>query len=211
MVEPHSEKISHFSAQAREPAGMLCEYLLAAGACDETAVMYGLDRQDNLRSKGYDPLIGMLLLDADAITKKDLAQALKLQDIDRLANSAIFYSLPKSVITDIHSKSARLTFDSSEIVFRQKEGSDYVYVILLGTVSLSHKPEKGKEIDLAVHRAGEVFGEMSLLTESPRFVTARAMEKTSILAVPKSVFLNLYREYPQASQAAIRKWFNASW
>jgi len=209
MIKPHSEKIPHVSAQAREPAGMLCEYLLAAGACDETAVMHGLDRQDNLRAKGYDPLIGMLLLDAGAITKKNLAQALKLQDIDRLANSAIFYSLPKSVIADIHSKSERLTFNSNEIVFRQKEGSDYVYVILVGTVSLSHKPEKGKEIDLAVHRAGEVFGEMSLLTESPRFVTARAMEKTSILAVPKSVFLNLYREYPQASQAAIRKWFNA--
>ncbi|MDX1776121.1 MAG: sigma 54-interacting transcriptional regulator, partial [Desulfobulbales bacterium] len=32
---------------------------------------------------------------------------------------------------------------------------------------------------------------------------------SSILAVPREVFLNLYREYPQASEAAIRKWFNS--
>ena len=209
MAEPHSEKHFHSSAQANEPAGKLCEYLLAADACDETAVVYALERQENLRAKGYDPLVGMLLLDAGAITKKDLTQALKLQDIDRLANSAIFQSLPKTVITDIHSKSQRLTFASNEIIFRQQDGSDFVYVILVGTVNLSHKPESDKEIDLAVHRAGEVFGEMSLLTDSPRFVTARAMEKSDNLAVPRNVFLELYREYPEASQAAIRRWFSA--
>ena len=209
MVETHSEKSFHSLTQVREPARKLCEYLLAAGACDETAIVYALERQENLRSKGYDPLIGMLLLDAGAITKKDLAQALKLQDIDRLANSAIFQSLPKSALTEIHSKSVRLTFNSNEIIFRQQEGSDYVYAILLGTVNLTHKPRQGKEIDLTVHRAGEVFGEMSLLTDSSRFVTARAMEKTSILAVPRNEFLSLYKKYPEASHAAIRKWFNS--
>jgi transcriptional regulator with AAA-type ATPase domain/NAD-dependent dihydropyrimidine dehydrogenase PreA subunit len=209
MVEPHSEKHSHSSTQANEPARKLCKYLLAAGACNETAVVYALERQGNLRTKGYDPLVGMLLLDAGAITKKDLDQALKLQDMDRLANSAIFQSLPRNTIAEIYSKSTRQTYNTNEIIFRQEEGSDYVYVILQGTVSLTHTPQKGREIGLAVHRAGEVFGEMSLLTESRRFVTAKAMEKTGILAVPRSVFLELYREYPGASQAAIRKWFSA--
>ena len=73
MIEPYNVKHFHSLAKIREPARKLCEYLLAAGACDETAVMYALDRQENLRAKGYDPLIGMLLLDAGAITKKDLA------------------------------------------------------------------------------------------------------------------------------------------
>jgi transcriptional regulator with AAA-type ATPase domain/polyferredoxin len=209
MIDSNIEKHSQSLPQAREPARKICEYLMAAGACDEMAVMHGLERQENLRVKGYDPLIGMLLLDAGAITRKDLAQAIKLQDIDRLANSAIFYSLPKSVITDIHSKSERLVFNPNTVIFRQKEGSDYVYVILQGTVSLSYKPETGREIELAVHRSGEVFGEMSLLTDSPRLVTARAIEKTSLIAVPRDVFLTLYKRYPEASQAAIRKWFNS--
>jgi transcriptional regulator with AAA-type ATPase domain/NAD-dependent dihydropyrimidine dehydrogenase PreA subunit len=209
MIDSNNEKYSQPLPQAREPARKICEYLLAAGVCDEMAVMNGLERQENLRAKGYDPLIGMLLLDAGAITKKDLAQALKLQDIDRLANSAIFYSIPKSVIADIHSKSDRLTYNQNEIIFRQKESSDYVYVILQGTISLSYKPDKGREIELAVHRAGEVFGEMSLLTDSLRLVTARSIEKTSIIAVPREVFLTLYKRYPEASQTAIRKWFNS--
>ena len=185
------------------------EYLRAAGACDETAVLNGLQRQENLRAKGYDSLIGMLLLDAGDITKKDLAQALRLQDMDRLAGSAIFQSLPRKSLAEIHASSARKTYEPNEIIFRQQEGSDHVYVVLQGTVSLTHKPPAGREIDLAVHRTGEVFGEMSLLTESHRFVTARAMEKTSVLAVPRSVFLALYQEYPEASQAAIHRWFNA--
>src|SRR5210317_1950040 len=123
MIEPYSEKHFQSLTQVREPARKLCEYLLAAGACDETAVMVALDRQENLRTKGYDPLIGMLLLDAGAITKKDLTQALKLQDIDRLANSVIFQSLPKNVISNIHSKSERLVYQANETIFRQKEGS----------------------------------------------------------------------------------------
>ena len=187
----------------------LGEYLKAAGACDETAVLYGLQRQENLRTKAYDPLIGMLLLDAGAITKKDLAQALRLQDMDRLAGSAIFQSLPRKSLAEIYARSTRQSYEPNAIIFRQQEGSDHVYVVLQGTVSLTHKPPTGREIDLAVHRTGEVFGEMSLLTESHRFVTARAMEKTGVLAVPRNVFLALYRDYPEASQAAIRRWFNA--
>ena len=35
------------------------------------------------------------------------------------------------------------------------------------------------------------------------------MEKTGVLAIPRSVFLALYQDYPEASQAAIRRWFNA--
>ena len=193
------------SVQARK----LGEYLQAAGACDEAAVQNGLQRQEDLRAKGYDPLIGMLLIDAGAITKKDLARALQLQDIDRLAGSAIFQSLPRKSIAEIHASSARQTYEPNDIIFQQQDGSDHVFVVLQGTVSLSHRPPVGREIDLAVHRAGEVFGEMSLLTESRRFVTARAMEKTSVLAVPRSVFLALYQDYPEASQAAIRRWFNA--
>ena len=130
MVVPHSEKYSHSSTQANEPARKLCKYLLAAGACDESAVVYALERQGNLRAKGYDPLIGTLLLDAGAITKKDLVQALKHQDMDRLANAAIFQSLPRNTIAEIYSKSARQTYNANEIIFRQEEGSDYVYVIL---------------------------------------------------------------------------------
>ena len=76
MIDSNNEKYSQPLPQAREPARKICEYLLAAGVCDEMAVMNGLERQENLRAKGYDPLIGMLLLDAGAITKKDLAQAL---------------------------------------------------------------------------------------------------------------------------------------
>ena len=98
MIEPHQEQHLHPSSQAREPARKLCEYLQAAGVCDEMAITYALERQENLRSKGYDSLIGLLLLDAGAITRKDLNQAVKLQDIDRLANSSIFCSLPKSAI-----------------------------------------------------------------------------------------------------------------
>lgn len=209
MMELANEKNFESVSQVIEPARKIGEYLVAAGACDETAVLTGLERQENLRSKGYDPFIGMLLLDEGVITKKDLSQALKLQDIDRLANSAIFHSLSRNVIADIHSKSERFVYSPNEVIFKQNESSKYVYVILQGTVGLSHNPGNGKEVELAVNRAGEVFGEMSLLTDSPRLVTAKAIEKSSIIAVPRHFFLELYRKFPEASQAAIHKWFNS--
>jgi transcriptional regulator with AAA-type ATPase domain/NAD-dependent dihydropyrimidine dehydrogenase PreA subunit len=209
MIEQVSNNKLQFPVEVREPAKRLCEYFLAAGVCGESDVLNGLERQENLRAKGYDPFIGILLLDAGAITRKDLLGALALQDIDRLANSTIFSLLPKSLLADIHSRSIRQIFNAHEVIFRQKEKSTYVYIILTGTVFLSHKAENGKEIDISVHRAGEVFGEMSILAESPRGLTATSMEKTSVLAVPREEFLSLYREYPEVSQAAIRNWFNS--
>ena len=130
MMELANEKNFESVSQVKESARKIGEYLVAAGACDETAVLTGLERQENLRSKGYDPFIGMLLLDEGVITKKDLSQALKLQDIDRLANSAIFHPLSRNVIADIHSKSERFSYSPNDVIFKQNESSKYVYVIL---------------------------------------------------------------------------------
>ena len=86
----------------------------------------------------------------------------------------------------------QLNFSHGEIIFQQNDASDNVNVILSGAVALTHRSIQGVEIDIAVMRSGESFGDMSVLSDSPRTVTARAMEQCKLICIPAELYKKLY-------------------
>jgi len=76
-------------------------------------------------------------------------------------------------------------------IFRHGEPGDKLYLILEGKVRISREvPGMGEEA-LAVLGAGQMFGEMALLDESPRSADANVHENCLLLAVPKDGFDDL--------------------
>jgi CRP/FNR family transcriptional regulator, cyclic AMP receptor protein len=68
-----------------------------------------------------------------------------------------------------------------------------VYVIESGQVKLLMLSPEGKECILAIHTAGDVFGELCLSGSGERLETATAMEETELRVVPCPQFFNLLR------------------
>jgi CRP-like cAMP-binding protein len=66
-----------------------------------------------------------------------------------------------------------------------------VYFIEEGQVKLLMLSPDGKECLLAIHSAGDIFGEMCLSGSSPRIETAAAMEETRLRLIPCSKFFDL--------------------
>ena len=89
------------------------------------------------------------------------------------------------------------TYEDGEILFRENSYGDRLYIIVYGEVAISKKEKNGEEsTELALRKKGDIFGEMSLLDEEPRFATARATKPTSVLELSKPDFVTMLKDHP---------------
>ncbi len=95
-----------------------------------------------------------------------------------------------------------LRYRASSIIFSQGEMGDAFYLVAGGSVGvyLSDRSEVG-QIPVQILQAGEPFGEMALLTNSPRTATIKAETDCEVLRLERSAFLNLVRDQPGVALA----------
>jgi len=96
----------------------------------------------------------------------------------------IFNCLTDSEKETILSYSDNRTYAKHSTVYTASDFADKVYLILKGKVKISKISPEGKEIILAICRAGEVFGEMAILEEDVRNEVAVILEEALIVRVP---------------------------
>jgi CRP-like cAMP-binding protein len=98
-------------------------------------------------------------------------------------------------------------FDGHEVatgttVIREGDAGQGLFVVLSGEVEVSKRQGDGAELSLARLRAGDVFGEMSLLTNQPTSATVTAARPSTILFLARDYFQRLIAALP-----AIRQYF----
>jgi CRP-like cAMP-binding protein len=98
-------------------------------------------------------------------------------------------------------------FDGHEVatgttVIREGDAGQGLFVVLSGEVEVSKRQADGAELSLARLRAGDVFGEMSLLTNQPTSATVTAARPSTILFLGRDYFQRLVAALP-----AIRQYF----
>lgn len=104
---------------------------------------------------------------------------------DLLAKIHIFAGLQPAYLRRIAAVGIREHHALGATVFSEGAAGDKMYLILSGAVRISRQvPGMGEEA-LAVLRAGNYFGEMSLVDDSPRSADAKAHEATELLVLKK--------------------------
>jgi len=86
-------------------------------------------------------------------------------------------------------------YRNGEVIVRQGEVGDCMYVILAGQVEVVQEKEN-EPLRLAVLGEGEIFGEMALFERETRSATVRAMGEVRALTVDKRTFLQRVHEDP---------------
>jgi CRP-like cAMP-binding protein len=76
-----------------------------------------------------------------------------------------------------------------ENIYTMGEQDEMVYFVASGQIKLSTFSSEGRECLLAIHTAGDVFGELCLSGLAGRLETATAMEDTRLKKVPCAKFL----------------------
>jgi len=87
----------------------------------------------------------------------------------------------------------RRRYKPGEKIFGQGEAGDDAYIIESGKVEIA-KGNGNAEMIVATVNPGSLIGEMALIDDSPRMATARAMQATTCVVIPKKVFDRTLRD-----------------
>lgn len=88
-----------------------------------------------------------------------------------------------------------ITLESLATAVREGDAGDAMFLILEGELRAS-VTRRGKESILATLKAGDCFGEISLLDEGPRSADVIANERSTLLKISATSFARLQREAP---------------
>lgn len=87
-------------------------------------------------------------------------------------------------------------YTDGEIIIRQGETGDSMYVVQGGRVEVIQDSLKGGEQHLAFLEAGDFFGEMAVFEKEVRSASIRAQGEARVLKIDKKALLTRIREDP---------------
>lgn len=103
---------------------------------------------------------------------------------EALENIRFAAGLPPLVLKQLQSLAARRTFAKGEVVFREGEHCDNVYLVASGTVALDMHVHECGAVRLLTVGAGELLGWTPLFGSDSMTATATALEVTCALEFP---------------------------
>lgn len=86
-------------------------------------------------------------------------------------------------------------YQSGEVIIKQGEPGDCMYVIQSGEVEIL-RDKDNEQIRIAVRKSGDFFGEMALFSREVRSATVRALGEARVLTVDKKNLLKSIQKDP---------------
>ncbi len=96
------------------------------------------------------------------------------------------------------------TLRDGEVIFRENDPGDRMFIIQSGSVSI-HKQIDGREHKLAELGKGEFFGEMAIVSNTPRSATAIAVGQVEILSFDRAGFEAMIAKNTKIAMSIIDK------
>ena len=115
----------------------------------------------------------------------------------------LFADLSPRDIKQVATMAEEVSFSNSDLIVRQGEVGDVMFIIASGEVSITSNKNQ-KEVELARRKSGEYVGEMALISKEPRSATVTAVGEVRTLAINQKSFESLLRDRPDVSLAVIQ-------
>lgn len=113
-----------------------------------------------------------------------------------MAVSPVFRPLSREDRREVMARFRTREVGAGEVVIREGEPSDGLYVVLEGALQVRHR--RGAEgVEVAELREADVFGEMSCLRKIPANATVTAQRPGTLLRLPRGGFDELVLSHPQ--------------
>ena len=114
-----------------------------------------------------------------------------------MATSPLFQPLDRSQRVDILKQFEPVVVDAGAVVVSDGQPSKGLFVVVEGEVEVSKVDDGGDRVVLAYLKAGDVFGEISLVEEKPATADVRVADKSVLLCLEHARFKTFTDAHPE--------------
>jgi signal transduction histidine kinase len=107
----------------------------------------------------------------------------------------LFEGLDRAQMTQLCRSSRRVSVKTGDLLIEEGAPGHALYIVLSGELEVSKRADGG-DVVLAVRKAGEFLGEMSLIERAPRTASARATTDGEMLEIDAAAFQSLIETNP---------------
>jgi CRP/FNR family cyclic AMP-dependent transcriptional regulator len=118
------------------------------------------------------------------------------RDVETLRNIPLFAGLPTARLKLIAYTAEMVRFESGEVIVRQGDPADAVYIIAEGETEVLLTDDAGQEIPLGTMGRHTLFGEIGVLCQGRRTTTVKAKDRVVTFKISARLFLELVRSSP---------------
>lgn len=124
----------------------------------------------------------------------------------RVMQTAIFPDAPSEMLQAMVKKATMKSFKKGDVLFKEGDLGDAMYVIRKGSVRVSRHNRQGVDVAQTYVPAGNIIGEMAILASdpTPRSATVTAAVACDTIMLAKEDVLELFSQYPQVRAKVAR-------
>ncbi|HET6345081.1 MAG TPA: Crp/Fnr family transcriptional regulator [Myxococcota bacterium] len=108
----------------------------------------------------------------------------------------IFEALDAEALTRLETTLKPLEVGRDQVIVGQSDPGDALFIIDRGRVKVTLQGENNREVILSIFKAGDFFGEMSLLDGQPRSATVVAIEDAHLWRLDREAFVQHLTAHP---------------
>ena len=167
----------------------------------EMTCMSYYPRSATVRAKTDCVMLEMLrnvldILQRNKTFRAQLERNYRVRALDsHLRSVPIFAPLTKDFVDHLRDRVELVRFSPGQVICRQGDAADSFYLIRIGFVKVSEE-KMGGELVLAYLARGGYFGEIALLTGSPRTATCTALDHVEVVRISAEDFQLMLDKFP---------------
>jgi CRP-like cAMP-binding protein len=121
-----------------------------------------------------------------------------------LANIAFFATLPEAVRAEVAERLQYAPFARGDIITKQGNTAHWLYIVGYGEAEVIYEPPQGGPSVIGKVHAGEIFGEMALLSGEARSATVIAKTDVECYRLDRASFQDLLNSRPELAEEVNR-------
>lgn len=121
-----------------------------------------------------------------------------------LTRVPLFSSMNDAEISLLDSSADTVSYKEGDLLIKEGDVADSLYVILFGKVKVFTKNNEGDEIILNELGQGDYVGELALLDDEPRSASVMATKNTEVMKISKQDFKQVLDRHPGLSISLIK-------
>ena len=119
-----------------------------------------------------------------------------MSDTSTLRATLLFADLEEEHLRRIADHTSERSLRRGDVLFTEGDEPDQLYIVTSGRIAIANKSIDGRESVVALMEPGDLFGEMPLFDGLGRSAEARALEPSTVAAIPYEPVRDLYEQEP---------------